>query len=311
MTITRPDLSSFCKNLAWLSAHGERYVDMIKGKPVKEVLAMARRMTALGGPTGLCAMMTTSQLADGSLVMVSKEVSAALEASKISVESLSAIPWPAQRLEIAWEDSTLPNMLIHLIAPEENVSGQKVTVAMLQQPEHPVTGERAGVVMNFPDHKLDELMRGEFLSEATLPRVMPFDEGLTPDEAAALSYMTVLALKVLAFAAVPEVRDSVKRLNTHAERKSAGVLARGKGAPTNGNVWHVRTLPRVASAERSEGDEPTGVKREFKGRIGHIRHFNSEFYKNVRGTWKWIPPIAPPEGIRWKFVIRPRSNSHA
>ena len=265
-------------------------VDMLN-QP-RGVVAMLRdKMLAGQGPTAKSGYAKCTQILEGVQVSVSQRVSQDMELSTVACRYEDII-LPAKCMEVIWCDETLPSILV-------------------------CEGERGGLIFTIDQKKLHERL-GDVGHTAWIPRPMldealsrrhgfynsgvrtQWDEDMSDEETEILRYMIVLVLKVPAFAQIPQFLPA--KLKTKAELKEAGLLCGAAHRPDR-PALSIRYLPRVQRDHAEFNDEPT-EKRNFYGRAGHIRHFNSEFFTHCKGTWKYIPPIHPPEGVKIIYRIR-------
>lgn len=306
LEIVRPDLDIYSKNQQW-GFDGMSLPDLVRAAG-HDPSELSRDANAIPGATGRILFCQFRHIAEGAIVSVSKEVSLALEASAVSAKSLEDLTFPARSMEIIWEDQSLPNILVSLMSEKETVSGERAFVVVTTCKEKSPHGGHTLSCVSFRTSDIADVLTGKLEGFQQMNR--KFDSDLTPAEADAMNYMAILALKVLAYASVPEVREAAVHPKTKSEMKAAHVFSRGRLAPNPvSGVIHLRTLPRVVThSEPTEASGESLSSRRFLGRVGHIRHFRSDFYKTAKGSWKWIPPIAPPEGIKIKFIVNKAPN---
>lgn len=243
-----------------------------------------------GGPTAVGNFLLAKQLLDGVLVVVDDGVSRDLEVSRV-IGNLENLAWPAEIMEMRFKDPDLPAVIV---CPEggESSTGERVVAFGASNKEG------AMMTLALPESKWQEyvLSQDNPAMEAVLSSDLKLDDG----EGMAMRYMAMLAIKVIAYSSVPAHKPT--KLTTRAERKAAGLHP--KHVREGEVAYSVRYLPRIIRPAKGAGEAPGGHSRTFLGRAGHIRYFRSDFYKNLKGQWQWMPPIPPPEGVRVTYKIR-------
>jgi len=226
---------------------------------------------------------------------VDQRVSRDLEVSTVA-GSLENLVWPGDSVELRWQDGDLPGILLVRCRPDEFGRGDPVSEGVVA-----VIDAKDGSTHTLAIHEglWQSYLKREY--DEHLAQRMEGDVALSDSEGEVLRYMVILAVKVLAYASV--ARHAPALLTTRGEQKEAGIHP--KHAPI-GRTFVVRYLPRVTResdtvAGESEG---SGGSHRFLGRAGHVRYYAAERYKNVRGTWQWLPPIAPPEGVQVTYRVR-------
>ena len=305
LVIERPEgLSAFKKNLTLSKKELEESSKLVMTPGFLESLSDSDNVSA---GSLFCLGVSLQYIKEGCVVTVSKEVSRAMETSRMVDALFENIPFIASSMEFVWEDADLPNCIFSkTIRPD--VGEAAVT---LFDSKYNYNDKRKGstVVVCTPLRELALFVREDY--EVKKAGV---DEGFIqrPEYDGAVKYMTSLCLRVLAYAAVPQVKQAIEYPKTRAERKQAGVWRDQQELPPGG-IIHLRNLPRVVrevgDVEPSAGD--AGSRRSFLGRLGHIRYFKSErFSEAVRGTWKWIAPVMPPEGVKLVYQVSAKPDLH-
>lgn len=256
-----------------------------------EHLELCRKGLILGGPTGLHTYAKALHCLSGVQLAVTQQVGRDLERSSVSC-SLANVPPLAEAMEFVFEDPTLPSVLMAEVNPL-HTPGYIFVVDSKESEDTAwvlsLARETLSKLLD-PHKKIDEMGR-RHLS----------DSAMEAGESEAMRYMALLCLKVLAYSQIPHLKPS--KVLTHAERRSAGLLSGDKYRPER-PAYVVRYLPRVIRPGAPRPSEPTGAKRQYLGRGGHIRHFNADFFTNRKGTWSMIPPSPCPEGVKIHYKVR-------
>jgi hypothetical protein len=242
-----------------------------------------------GGATAAANTLMLTQLLEGALMIVDVGVSRDLEVSS-AVGSLEDLIWPSQVFEMRFGDS-LPAVILY--AKDRTSDTDEAAVAF-------ACSDKSGAVLTL---SLNETMWKAYCDGGVMPtmdKVIPEDLPMEDDEASAMKYMAMLAIKVIAYASVPQHRPV--QLKTRSELKEAGIHP--KHVTPNQKTLRVKYLPRKISDPMPKAGETGEGTHRFMGRAGHIRYFTSEFFKNVKGQWRWIAPIPPPEGIKVIYKVK-------
>jgi hypothetical protein len=243
-----------------------------------------------GGPTALSSFIKASRLLNGVQVMVDSRVSRDLEITNV-IGDLSKLIWPGDTLEMRFMDPALPTVLI---VNQLNETGQRHGMAFLVD-----AVDNASMTLSINPKDWQSLIEGQY-KENMVPRTkedMPLDD----QETEAIRYMALLAIKVLAYSSIPQHKPAL--LTTKTERKEAGFHP--KRIMPKDKTFVVKYLPRVIrDREEFPISEPTGKTHRFLGRAGVLRFYENERYINVRGTWQFLPPIPPPDGVEVIVKIR-------
>ena len=308
LVIERPEgLSGFTKSVAFSKKIA---IETWKLAQTPGVMALSnyKDPAAFSGAMH-CLSLRMDHVNSGCIVTVSKEVSGAMEASRMSDAVFDDVPFLAPSIEFIWEDPALPNCIISNSLTDD---ADVVLSILLTLKQHYSAKKKGSIVcVSIPDGELKAFMQDD-IDPARFDREDRFDAKTLSSNTHAIRYMISLCLRVLAYAAVPQVKQAIERPVTRKERKKVGVFRDHTELPPGG-ITHLRNLPRVVreagDAEPSVGD--AGSRRSFLGRLGHIRYFKSErFSEAVRGTWKWIAPVMPPEGVKLVYQVSAKPDLH-
>jgi hypothetical protein len=217
------------------------------------------------------------------VLMVDHDLSKSLEASVAQAE-ITDVVWPAAALEIRWRDESLPAIAAVNSCGEE--------------PYFEITepgGYGCGAKLKASEWSHE--IKRDIAFSSTTPEHVKTTIGQKGFEA--LRYMRTLAMKVLCYASIPRCLPT--ELKTRNERKAAGIHPNSIYPTTR--TLSLRSLPAVISP-RPNPSEATGKSHRFFGRVGHLRCFSADRYKAAKGTWRWFPPIPPPEGIKVVYRVR-------
>jgi hypothetical protein len=295
LKIERPEfLRNIRKEIHWT----ENGFDLRKA-PRDALEATIKACYAIGGgPTAIGNFLLANQLLSGSLVIVDQRVSRDLEVSKV-VGDLRELAWPANSMEMRFAD--LPAIIVCSDAGKskdgETVIAFGASSFVIGQ-NAPAWSEGAFLTLALPISEWQRYLEGD-PNEFNMDAVMAEDLNMDPAEGAAMKYLAALAIKVIAYASVPIHRPVEAK--TKAEKKAVGLHP--KHIIKDQKTLVVRYLPHVVR-EPTERTEAEAASRRFLGRAGYIRHYKSDFYKNVKGQWRWMPPIPPPEGVQVVYKIR-------
>jgi hypothetical protein len=260
----------------------------------------------------------------GAQMWVTKDVSDDLQAADLNPDDIKfeEIEWPAKRLEVFFEDPSIPSFLAALFTNEEQrqdlgraINGEAdiVTIALDQvQMDKPLIhiqaeDEEASMVsLTYTPEDVDKFAAGDDLPENDERPSSGWSVNMSHDEEADLRQLTVLLFKVLLLAS--SEGHSIRRTRDKPTRKQGGKPG-FKNRPATDRLI-VEYLPRHF-VERRQAAEEEGNTHKFNGRRGHWRRFRSEKFVNMKGKKKFIYPIPGPDGTvpRKKFVVRKVSGS--
>jgi hypothetical protein len=249
-----------------------------------------------GGATAVGNYCLATQLLEGVVLIVDERVSRDLEISSIA-GSLANLSWPAPSIEMRFQDPGLPSILL---CPDVGRGTEEAAVAFCATDK-----DGACLSLALPERLWQDYIKGDV--EPHMAHRVEEDIDLEAGEAAAMRYLATLAIKVIAYSSVPQHKPV--RIETRAEMKEAGLHPKHVVVPTHPTyispkrkAFVVRYLPRVIRPHIERGN---GAKhRTFMGRAGHIRYFTSDYWKNVKGQWRMIAPIPPPEGVNIVYKVR-------
>ena len=260
----------------------------------------------------------------GAQMWVTKDVSDDLQAADLSPDDIKfeEIEWPSKRLEVFFEDPSIPSFLAVLFTNEEqrqdlgraiNGEARIVTVALDQvQMDKPIIhiqaeDEEASMVsLTYTPEDVDKFAAGDDLPEHEKSPPSGWSVTMSHDEETELRQLTVLLFKVLLLAS--SEGHSIRRTRDKPTRKQGGKPG-FKNRPATERLI-VEYLPRHF-VERRQAAEAEGNTHKFNGRRGHWRRFRSEKFVNMKGKKIFIYPILGPDGTvpRKKFIVRKLSGS--
>lgn len=295
LAITRPEgMRLACRHFDFVDATGRDLRTYDKSIITRKISSLFG--TYDGSWTMNSALATLCFCEYGAQLCVEHTLSADLEASSICGD-LDSIAWPALALHVVFEDNSLPSF----IAQKRNVKvdGGKIEGGVCLSLRFK-DGSNIGMIIGNSEWR--SFCEGaEILSSYSAGRRGLWDEA-EPNrrEMDVVRYMAALLAKVLAYASIP--RFAPTKLLTRAEKKAAGIHPNQQvSAPT----LLLRHLPRVIKdADVTPATGSIGDAHRFMGRAGHLRHYQAERYKAMKGQWQWIPPIPPPEGIKVVYKVR-------
>lgn len=286
LTITRPEsLQCFSRRWANYSVcaglsknEAERGISRIAGYELKDSF------------TSDVALSQLSYIICGVQMVCDKDLSRDLEVSTLSCTPENLV-WPSPTMWLMFEDEGLPCCLLSKRFVREarpELSSDGFSLVLWNK-----DGGANGVLISAK--AFAEYITGDYEMHRSLGLG---DVDMPDDEAAAVRYMAALAAKVLAYASIP--KHAPLKITTRAEKKSAGIHPAIQGRSP---ALLLRHLPRVIRDVDNAGVVGLGA-HAFYGRAGHIRHYESERYTNVKGTWQWIAPIPPPDGVQVQYRVR-------
>jgi hypothetical protein len=274
-------------------------------------------------------VMQLMQTKEGSQLWVSQDVSNDLLLSDIDPEEIcfGEVYWPAKRLEVFFEDKTLPTFLVAKAPftlqssdiakalpslashveyfaqrhPElRDRNSEDIAIQFLAQAGR---GEEAALLyLNVPFDEVDDYIRsgGENCSQR---ECAPAERLLRSAERAAALQMLSLLFRVLLFA---DSEGHETRRTREQPTKKQGGKAGFLGRPTTERLV-VEYLPRHIAERAGAARQETERNHKFRGRRGHWRHYRSERYKKMRGKKVFIFPVPGPDGTvpRKQFKIVP------
>ena len=259
---------------------------------------------------------TALHVKEGAQMWISKEVSDDLQASIIDEPDFESLEWPHDKLELVFEDPTLPTFLLQLgsrrsvvksfmryakMDPERFFidikgsypSGEDTLLVdvVAETPEHML----ASVCYNFED--INAYARGDDPGEFEHSDSRNID--LEPEEKTALREMVLMAFKVLLFSASEGCKpDKTREAPTRKEGGKPGFKNRPKT-----DRFIVKYLPRHRAEKRKAAADEM-KKHDFRGRHGHFRTYRHERYVAMLGVRVFIYPILGPDGTLPKRVFR-------
>ncbi len=286
LVIERPAYLDQClKDLQWT------YEGMDLRNAPRWILQMIQNAAGSmkSGPTALTSHMKAFRITDGAQVMVDERVSRDLEISSV-IGSLDNIAWPADCLEIRFQDKALPSVIVLNQLHYEDRKG----VAFLIDAK-----DGASITLSLDPERWKALINNDYKEQ--MKPVMALDLALDDKENDAIRYMALLTMKVLAYSSIPQHKPILA--TTREERKAAGIHPKHP-IPKTDKLFSIRYLPRIIREKEEKESVSTGKTHKFLGRGGVLRYYSDERYVNMRGTWQWLPPIPPPEGIKITVKIR-------
>ncbi len=244
----------------------------------------------------------------GAKMFVSKQVSEDLLRSDIPSPDFASVSWPADLLEVEFEDELIPTVMLdrNPIAPYAwamSVMGVPYTLK-------PDTDDRISIV--FGDSDLSRLcvmtqtvveMNKLAGGEGELGALETGDDtiaarALRTGQQPAMASLLLLLFKVLMFADTPKFKPTQKK-------HKFGKARPGFLRPPDMRKFIVEYLPKHIEEKRAEAAK-LGGSHAFRGRRGHFRTYHSERYTNKRGDKDYMWPIPNPHGedVRRKFIVR-------
>jgi hypothetical protein len=257
-----------------------------------DILQKSRHLaTATGGPTGLGSFIKATRLLEGTLVIVDQNLSRDLEISNVFGD-LKDIIWPADCIEMRFQDPTLPSIMMISQRMHSNQDG----VAFLVDAK-----DGASLTLSMPESEWREYILGQ-KQDVMMGHTTPYDMGLDKKESDAIRYMATLALKVLAYSSIPQHKP--EPVVTKDQRKAAGIHPKHFNPRLQKKILVVKYLPRIIKEREDKLFNPTGKTHQFLGRIGVLRFYKDDRYTHMKNKWQWLPPIQPPEGV--KVIVKVR-----
>lgn len=224
----------------------------------------------------------------GRQLQIDKRVSDDLLVSDFTPGSgFSDVPWPAESVELYFEDESIPTAVVQLgdpskverTLPLEYANPEPCVVCFMH-----LKDGRACVLNLRHAHWVEAMRTGE------LPTMADAGIAMSEAENRALLGMTILALKVFAF--ISTVRTVPVPLTR--KQMTYGGKPGVKGRPDR-SATRVRYFA-YTPPERRTDTGPVVPGRRFLGRRGHFRFYTSLRYVNLKGTWTYIAPVPGPDG---------------
>ncbi|PTY04577.1 hypothetical protein DB347_17840 [Opitutaceae bacterium EW11] len=228
----------------------------------------------------------------GSRVVVDAGVSRDMELSVATGATLQTLPRLARCMLFTWVDKTLPELLLII----DESKGHVGVFGSVDSTERLPDGSLASLYFHFSESDFAEFMARDVVSEGPGPSELVVS--LSKAEGEAVRYLMRIALKTLAYSAIPQHKPAL--LSTRAEIKAAGIHPKHATRP----AYRVRYLPRIIRPTAAADEPKVSDPKEFLGRAGHLRYYSDERYTHMRGQWQWIPPIEPPDGVKVVYKVR-------
>lgn len=243
--------------------------------------AVAQAQRKAGDSLVIAVLMEGLHQKRGVQMRVSKEVSDDMLLTDIGDLQFDDVAWPAQSIELFFEDPTLPTFLVSKCEPEEleKLFGIEISNKRPGRVMARLDTERTCLTLNLNR----ELWGPLFLEGKRLDvsRALP----LSDVDNQTMNFMLRLAFKVFAYATLPRyVPENVTSIT-----RAMGGKPGFKGRP-NRPAKRVVYLPSVHTPrEVYERGEPTG--RQILERRGFFRTYRHARYVNMRGKVQFIAPI--------------------
>jgi hypothetical protein len=286
LTITRPE-SLQCFSRRW--ANYSVYAGISKKEAATGISRIANAQLE-DSFTADVALSQLSYIICGVQMVCDKDLSRDLEVSTLSCAPENLV-WPAPTMWLMFADEGLPCCLLSKRFVREarpELSSDGFSLVLWNK-----DGAANGVLIGAK--AFAEYITGDYEMRRSIG---VGDVEMPDDEAVAVRYMASLAAKVLAYASIP--KHAPLKIATRSEKKSAGIHPAIQGPSP---ALLVRHLPRVIRDTDRTTQAGFGA-HSFYGRAGHIRHYEAERYTNVKGTWQWIAPIPPPDGVQVQYRVR-------
>ena len=252
-------------------------------------------------------LMLTKQTLGGCQYVVQKRVTDDLMNTHLGNIRFADLMWPCDSIEMYFEDPNLPTIIL-----------QRRT---FRQFEQELEQHKLPAIAQLKHAKPDDMFvrvlseRGVYALQVNLTSVM-FDhwamaggpvptmeggfESFDSQEVAGLHALSLLAYKVMVYAAIPQLapQQVTKRALHYGGRPGV----RGRPATP---ILHVVDLPRQYRADKEKSTRE-GVGHSFRGRHGHFHTFRSKVFVKKRGTTDYWPPVLGPDGTLPKVKYRIR-----
>jgi hypothetical protein len=244
----------------------------------------------------------------GVQIQVQKDVSDDLMETDFALGSkLEDVPWPAQVVEVYFEDPKLPTLLVMKAAPGDVEKMLPGSIVEIRQKEYLTALMQEGngdLNHSFLSLQLHPDLYDNFITNGeaqTMDGMAAMNTALQDADSATLSVMLQLVMKVFVFASIPNYRpNEITRKQMH-----FGGKPDVKGRPHRKSL-RILYAPNIISDRKING--PSGIVRSFKGRRGHLHYYRDERFVNRRGTWDYFPRIYG-SGDMEKTVIKVRKPS--
>lgn len=230
----------------------------------------------------------------GVQMQVSKQVSDDLIATDFGPASrVENVPWIAPVVEVYFEDPILPTILVMKTTPkklqewfpmlEVELFRDEYINALMQESGEKIEAKQLSL-------QLAPEMYDEFLLTAQTPPMKSgiFSVPLSESDNEVICFMLHLVLKTFAFASIPHF----KPIPLTRKQMTMGGKAGVKERPNRPSL-RITYLPKIITPFVTKDIIPSGGK-EFRGRRGHIRWYNSERFTHRKGTWDMISPVKDP-----------------
>ena len=239
----------------------------------------------------------------GSQMVINRSVTDELHESDIgSTVHFADIPWPAQSLEMFFEDPALPTLLVTYMnvsdmegigiktsAVSKRYSKDQRVIRICAFPSYP---EGAGNVISYSPEDMDGFVHDRHTS------VLQLQGGacLTESDESDMREFAILVFKVLAYCAVPRCTP---KAGTRKDLKFGG-KAGVKNRPERPILRVVSLPPHIHAEAHAKG---SGSKRTFMGRRGHFHFYRHARFTNKRGTFDYFPAVKVGQ-TRTLFKVR-------
>jgi hypothetical protein len=264
----------------------------------------------MGGDTlALCLMQEAVHRRHGVQMRVAKEVSDDMVLTDMGDLQFSDVAWPAESVEVFFEDPTLPTILVSKASNgeiERLIEGFTITGGVKEE-ERVISriDKKGGYVLinNLKESLWNELfIRGESMH-------IRGGLKLEPSEEKAMAFMLRLAFKVFAYASLPKyVPEKIVSPIT----RSMGGKSGYKGRPHR-PAMRVVYLPAVHTARkddqaRDNTDETVSYVVVPHDRRGYFRIYRHDRFKHMKGKRQFIAPVrihgGALEGGHKVFVVK-------
>lgn len=254
---------------------------------------------AMGGsPAQAAWMVQSAQKKVGIQMQVTKQVSDDLMATDFGGSAkVDDVPWPNPVIEFFFEDKLIPTIILMKTTPDQykrwfpelDVSQLDPTDYLTGMMQEGIGSDAKALSLQLKPNMYEAFLQSGDTQEENMELGI-FSHDLSPEDNCCMAFMVNLCLKVLAFSSIPEYKATpiTRGMMTRAFGGKPGVNDR-PSVPTFRTQYQY--LPRIIRPKA----EPQGGSHEFLGRLGHIRFYRSEVFKNMKGKWDWIRPIANPK----------------
>ena len=248
---------------------------------------------AMGGDTlALCLMQEAVHRRHGVQMRVSKEVSDDMVLTDLGDLQFGDIIWPADSVEVFFEDPTLPTILVSKASNgeiESCIKGFEI-IGGVKEEERVISrlDKQGGYVLlnNMKESLWNELfIRGESWHIRGGLRLQPSEEKV-------MAFMLRLAFKVFAYAGLPQYVP--EKINSPITRHMGGKSGY-KGRPAR-PIVRVVYLPachtaRAADREKSNQDGTVSYVVSPHDRRGYFRIYRHDRFKYMKGKQQFIAPV--------------------